>query len=277
MVERSKARRIRGIGKMSIKHQFVVCAYKESVYLEECIISLKTQTVNSSIIITTSTPNSFISGIADQYDIPLYVSQKKGGIAEDWNFGYAMADADVVTIAHQDDIYENDYVELILNGMKKIKCPLIIFTDYGEIREGDKIKKTGLLRLKRLMLLPLRVGLFQKSKFVRRRILSFGSPISCPTVSYYKHNLPEKLFEPGFRSDLDWQAWEKLSLLKGSFIYVPVIGMYHRIHRDSETTKILKENKRCEEDYQMFCKFWPRWLACLLKKIYQYSERFNHV
>lgn len=262
---------------MSIKHQFVICAYKESAYLEECIISLKAQTVNSSIIITTSTPNSFISEIADKYAIPVYVNAKKGGIAEDWNFGYAMADADVVTIAHQDDTYENNYAELILNAMEKIKRPLIIFTDYGELRAGDKIKETGLLRLKRLMLLPLKVRLFQRSKFVRRRILSFGSPISCPAVSYYKHNLPEKVFEPGFRGSLDWQAWERLSLLKGSFIYVPVIGMYHRIHQDSETTKILRENKRCEEDYEMFCKFWPRWLAGFFEKMYQYSERFNHV
>ena len=36
-------------------HTFVICAYKESKYLEECIKSLINQTVKSNIIMTTST------------------------------------------------------------------------------------------------------------------------------------------------------------------------------------------------------------------------------
>ena len=39
-------------------HTFAICAYKESKYLEECIRSLKKQTVETNIILVTSTPNS---------------------------------------------------------------------------------------------------------------------------------------------------------------------------------------------------------------------------
>ena len=46
------------MGDMSAKHTFVICAYKESAYLEECILSLKQQTVKSNIIMITSTPNN---------------------------------------------------------------------------------------------------------------------------------------------------------------------------------------------------------------------------
>ena len=260
---------------MSITHEFVLCAYKESAYLEECIISLKTQTVKSKIIITTSTPTSFIFNIAKKYNIPVFVNKSKGGIADDWNFGYAMTKADVVTIAHQDDIYEKHYVELVLSTIEKVNNPLIIFTDYGEIREGNKIVRTRLLQTKRIMLWPLRFKLLQRSRFVRRRILSFGSPISCPAVSYYKQNLPKRPFKTGFRSDLDWQTWERFSVLKGSFVYISKIGMYHRIHQDSETTKILIENRRCEEDFQMFCKFWPKGIAYIIEKIYSAAEKSN--
>ena len=45
----------------SDKHTFVICAYKESSYLEECIVSLEKQTVKSNILMVTSTPNAFIS------------------------------------------------------------------------------------------------------------------------------------------------------------------------------------------------------------------------
>ena len=56
-------------------HTFVICAYKESPFLEKCILSLKKQIVESSIIIITSTPNAYISKMADKYDIPLYINK----------------------------------------------------------------------------------------------------------------------------------------------------------------------------------------------------------
>ena len=48
-------------------HTFVVCAYKESEYLKECIESLLAQTVKSRIVIATSTPNEHIRSIAGRY------------------------------------------------------------------------------------------------------------------------------------------------------------------------------------------------------------------
>ena len=50
-------------------HTFAICAYKESPYLEECILSLKNQTVKSNIIMATSTPNEWIQGLAEKYEI----------------------------------------------------------------------------------------------------------------------------------------------------------------------------------------------------------------
>ena len=66
-------------------HTFAVCAYKESPYLEECIKSLKSQTIKSNILIATSTPNDYIKGIADKYEIPYYINEGEGGITQDWN------------------------------------------------------------------------------------------------------------------------------------------------------------------------------------------------
>ena len=86
------------------KHTFVICAYKESLFLEECIRSLKRQTVLGKIIMVTSTPNEFIDKMAEKYAIPLFVNEGPGGITQDWNFGYSCADTPYVTIAHQDDV-----------------------------------------------------------------------------------------------------------------------------------------------------------------------------
>lgn len=62
------------------KHTFVICAYRESPYLEDCIRSLRAQTVKSRIIMVTSTPNDFIQGLAGKYQIPCYVNEGEGAL-----------------------------------------------------------------------------------------------------------------------------------------------------------------------------------------------------
>lgn len=258
-------------------HTFAICAYEESRYLEECILSLKNQSISTNIIITTSTPNDFIKHLADKYEIPFCVNTGKKGITEDWNFAYSQANTKYVTIAHQDDIYHESYVKAALSAFKSANKPLIFFTDYSELRKGELVHNNRLLNVKRKMLLPLRIKAFQKSRFVRRRVLSLGDPICCPAVTFVKENLPEQIFRSGFKSCEDWEAWEMLSRLEGEFLYHKEPLTYHRIHEESATTAIIGENLRSEEDYIMFCRFWPKLIAGILVRLYSDSEKSNQL
>lgn len=260
-----------------IEHTFAICAYKESPYLEECILSLKKQTVKSNIIVITSTPNSYIENLTVKYGLPYYINTGEGGITQDWNFGYAHAKTQYVTIAHQDDVYEKDYLETALKMCDRAKEPLIFFSDYYEIRNGSTVKNNQLLLIKRIMLLPLRIRAFQKSKWIRRRILSLGSPICCPSVMFVAGRLPKVIFKNGFRACEDWEAWEALSKLSGEFVYSPKMLMGHRIHEDSETSAIIGDNKRSDEEYQMFCKFWPKPIAKIILKFYAQGQNSNQL
>jgi glycosyltransferase involved in cell wall biosynthesis len=262
---------------MECQHTFAICAYKESPYLEECVQSVLKQNQSSKVIMVTSTPNDYIQKICEQYNIPLFVNEGESGIVQDWNFAYKMSSTKYVTIAHQDDIYLPEYSEKVVQGLEESKHPLIAFTDYSELRNGEEVLCNRNLQIKRWMLSLLRIKALHKSRFVRRRILSFGCPICCPSVAFAKENLPEEVFEKGFRSDEDWQAWEKLSKYKGSFVYVDKVEMCHRIHEESETSIIIGDNARSEEDFQMFCKFWPRPIAKILTKIYSSSETSNEL
>lgn len=256
-------------------HTFVVCAYKESPYLSECIDSLLNQTKKGEIIISTSTQNSYIQEIAEKYHLPIYVNTGKTSIADDWNFGCSKVRTELFTIAHQDDLYEKEYLQKILENVNQSEEPLIAFTDYYELRNGKLCRDNTLLKVKRLMLKPLTIRRFWKSKWIRRLVLSFGDAICCPSVTFVKDRLPEKIFTFGYRSDVDWQAWEKISRMKGSFVYVDKPLMCHRIHEESETSKILGEHARKQEDYEMFCKFWPRPVAKCLIKLYEFAEHSN--
>ncbi len=259
------------------EHTFAVCAYKESPYLEECIKSLKKQTIKSNILIATSTPNDYIKGIADKYAIPYYINEGEAGITQDWNFAYSCANTKYITIAHQDDIYEKEYLKTALVAIQKAKHPLIFFSDYFEVRDGKKVTSNKLLKVKRIMLLPMRIKLFQSVRWVRRRILSMGSPICCPSVTFITENLPEVVFENHYRACEDWEAWEKLSKKKGEFLYSTKMLMGHRIHEESETTAAIGDNKRSKEEYEMFCKFWPDSIARLIFKFYSKGQNSNQL
>ena len=200
-------------------HTFVICAYKESEYLEEC--------------------------------------------------------TKLVTIAHQDDIYEPEYTEAFISALKGSKKPLIAFSDYGEIRNGEKTTQVSMLKIKEIMLFPLRFKIFAGSRTVRRIVLAFGDAICCPSVMFAMKNVRLPLFKNHYVCCEDWEAWEKLSRSRGDFIYIHKPLMYHRIHEESTTSKALGEGVRIKENYEMFRKFWPAPIAGLINKFYTRSEKSN--
>lgn len=247
-------------------HTFVVCAYRESPYLEECILSLKNQTVKSKILISTSTPNEHIQRIAERYEIPVFVNEGEGGITGDWNFGVSLVDTPYYTIAHQDDVYEPTYAELILNKAEKAKAPILLFTDYFEIRNGERVDKNKLLRIKKMMNRGFRP--FPSWRWMRLRILSVGNSICCPSVTYCAEACRNFSFDSNFRFACDWDAWDRLARRRGSFFYLNRPLMGHRIHEDSETTKLTADTRRSEEEFLMFRRYWPNFIARKLSKYY---------
>ncbi len=258
-------------------HTFVVCAYKESKYLKNCIESLLKQTVKSSrIIVATATPNDYIKSMAEKYGLELFVNSNPPGIATDWNFGYSNAKTELVTIAHQDDVYDKNYLELVLCALNKKKNPILAHSSYYEIRDGKKVYNNTLLKIKRLLLLPVAPSFTWNSKFLRRLSLAFGCGICCPSVTFVKKRLPEEPFSVGNKASLDWEAWEKYSKLKGAFCYVTKPVMGHRVHEESETSNVIGDGDgRTPEDYSMFRKFWPKFIADILIKFYSKGQNSN--
>ena len=261
------------------KHNFVICAYQESPYLEECIRSLKNQTIQSPIRMVTSTPCEYIKTMAEKYKIPLYVNEGEGGIAQDWNFAMSQCNAKYVTIAHQDDIYRENYSTEIINTFDKYPHALIAFSDYSELINGNFSDNGFNLKLKRIMLKNLRNHDKAYRIKNKRSAIRLGNAICCPSVTYSKEALCdyEPLFKTGFRSNVDWETWERISRAEGEFLYCNEILMAHRIHEESETSAVIGDNLRSKEDYEMFLKFWNRPVAKVLTKIYSLSEKENNV
>lgn len=258
-------------------HTFVICAYRESPYLEECIQSLLSQDeAGSRIILATGTPNEKIEYFAQKYHIPLYVNPRGSlGLGADWNFALSCADSELVTLAHQDDVYLPGYRSAIMNALEYCSLPLIIFTDYGERRESGDVYNNRLLKVKRMLLHPLERRVNWKSIFWRRRALSLGSAICCPSVTLCKANLSQPIFSNDMRSNIDWAAWERISKQSGEFAYIAKPLILHRIYAGSTTSAVLSDHGRKEEDLKVLSKFWPDWMAQLIEYFYQNGEKSN--
>jgi len=233
------------------------------------------QTQNSEVFIATSTPSDYLREMADRYSIPLYIGTHKSGIGRDWNYAYAQAKADFVTITHQDDIYLPTYTERVMERVAAAHNPIMAYTDYAELRDGVEVTNNTLLKVKRLMNAALIPQWAQGSRLIRNRVISLGSPISTPSVTYNKKRFPDLAFDSEMGTNLDWDMWQRLAVEPGQFVYVPYILMQHRIHPDSETSAGISGGYRQAEDFEMFSRFWPAPVAKQLAKQYARSYYSN--
>ncbi len=255
-------------------HTFVVLAYKESPYLETCLKSVLNQTANSNVIMATTTKNKFIETLANKYNLELFAG-KHTNIGGDFDFALSCSKTKLTTIAHQDDIYEPTYAEKVIKAYKKRPNSSIIFTDYFELRNEQKVYSNTNLKIKRFLLSPLKFSNITPPRWAKRFALKFGCAICCPAVTFVKTNCPQKIFTSDFKCNVDWSAWEKLSHNKHPFTFVSEPLMGHRISEASTTTEIINAGIRTKEDYEIFCRFWPTPIAKALTKFYQKSEKSN--
>ena len=254
---------------------FVVCAYQECEYLEEAIRSVMDQTVKGKVLISTSTPNRYIQDIADRYDIPVRVNPD-GGQIKDYNFAMAQPDTPLMMLMHQDEILVSTFLEKTLDGLNHAKDPIIAFTNYLEMH-NDKIdeKPSTMVRIKRMLLWPSLIRSWQGTWIAKRGIQLLGNPINHPTVVCVRDKMPDPVFLEKYRSSMDWDLWERLSRQKGSFVYISDVLLYHRMNDDNQTAKLLKTtNARYEDELDIFCRFWPRWIAKLIMKFYSGAAKY---
>lgn len=253
--------------KSKYQHTFVIMGYQESEYLEDCYQALMKQTVKSNIIITSSTPNDFQKDFAERHHIPFIINPNRIGFAQDLNFAYAQADTDYVTMVHQDDLLLPQYAESCIDAANKYTDSLIVFTDYAEYIDG-KLKRDSLnIKVKNLI---LKSNYFfknnLKSRFFKRSLLSFGNPISCPSIFYVKKNIGEMKFLDEYKVSPEWELLIRLAKMKGRFIYVNKLLHAYRMHGGQITSVGLADRKK--EDELVFNQLWAKPIAKALTKLY---------
>lgn len=248
---------------------FVVCAYKECAYLDEAVSALVNQTVKAKILISTSTPNNLIKSVADKYGVEIRVNPD-GGQIKDYNFAIRQADTPLVMLAHQDEVLLPEFVEKTLWGLNHSKDPILSCTDYIEMHNDivDE-KQSSMIKVKKILLTPLKWKWLAGTRFGKRLTLRFGDPITHPSVVHVASKLPEEVFREEYKASMDWDLWQRIAEQPGSFVYIDEILLHHRMNDENQTVQLLKTtDARSQDEYAIFCRYWPKWFAKLLMRFY---------
>ena len=259
------------------KHTFALTVYKESPYLEECIQSLVNQTVKANIIIVTSTPTAFSRDLFEKYGIPYYINNtEKKNAATNWNFAIAQAPTSLVTVAHQDDMYEPGYAEHILNEFAGNADVQIAFTSYTDVINGRVRKYSMSAFVKSTLLLPFYFSKSIGSKFFKRAILLLGNPICCSSVTFNKEITGDQIFSDRYVFALDWFAWYELSAKAGKFMFINKKLIWHRIHNNSVTAASSNNGVAKREERAFFEMIWGnKIIAGVLSFVYRLGNLDN--
>ena len=252
-------------------HTFAISAYGDSPYLESCMKSLKGQSVQSDIILCTSTPSEYISSLAEKYDIPVYVRKGEPGIGYDWNFAYEKAPGQLVTIAHQDDIYQHDYVKTLFEAKEKYHDMSVFMTSSVTIKDGKLIEHGTVELVKKMLRVPLRLTFLNHIPAIKAAAISFGNPVICPSCTYDRELCGEAPFNTKYKFVLDWDALSRLAVKNGRWVCVERPLIMYRVHADAATGEAIRNNVREEEESEMFDRFLDEPFADIIKKAYKKS------
>jgi glycosyltransferase involved in cell wall biosynthesis len=256
-------------------HAFIVPAFGQSPYLRRCLDSLAAQTVRSPVLVTTSTPSAHIEAEAARIGARMIVNPTAGGIAADWNFALAQSPARYATLAHQDDVYFPRFGERSRRRLIETPEASLSFTSYLEIDEADAPLTTRLTLakhgLERVFLGPrVHIGPHRMRAF-----LALGNPLACSSVTFDLDKLAGFRFSDAFRSNLDWDAWLRLSAAGTIFARDPSPLVGRRHNALTATARLTRAGVRRQEDLAVFRRLWPSPLAEIIAYLYRagYYER----
>ena len=179
-------------------------------------------------------------------------------------------------IAHQDDILHPQFVEKSLRGLNRASKPILSFTNYLEMVDGNVERKpSALILIKRMLVWPMRVPVARRTVFMKRLGQCLGNPITHPTVICVMKEMPEEIFREGYPASMDWDLWERLSWEKGEFAYVGSVLLLHRMTSENATAKLIHStNARYSEEYEILSRFWPKPVARIIMHFYSRSAKY---
>ncbi len=157
-------------------------AFGKSPYLRDCLSSLTSQSIQSEIEITTSTPCDYIINTSEAYAVPVIVNPRADGIAADWNFALAATGA-AGSPSPIRTTSISGFAARSLALLDALAAAVLCFTGYEEIDDDGAPATSRISIVKHLIEQSPRRG-DRVSGGRLRAFLSFGNPLPCSSVTF---------------------------------------------------------------------------------------------
>lgn len=249
-------------------HAFVVLAYERSPFLGACLASLKAQTLAARILIVTSTPNLDIAAQAQRHDLELKVNPDRAGMAADFNFGLGASGARLVTLVHQDDLYQPAFLQRTLDLFAHRPQGALSFTGYREIDDTDRVRRSK-ISIANDLLTAASLGNTDTVTSLRSRLfLGLGCAIPCSSVTFDMEKLAGFSFSTDLSCCMDWDAWWRLRQEGALFLRTGERLVHRRYNGQTATAQAKREGRRQSEDLAVLRAIWPWRIGDLVHRVY---------
>ncbi len=180
------------------------------------------------------------------------------GLAGNWNRCLEVAETELVTIFHADDVLRADYARRVLDVHRATPDAVAVFTG------ASVIGATG----KAIFSIPDEVKRFTRPRADGDRIdvageaglvsLLRGQHIFCPTLAYQRARLPQPTFDARWRQVTDLDLLARL-LVAGEHIVGTTEAAYrYRRHNANQTALLTASLDRFDEEYAVFAEIATR-------------------
>lgn len=249
-------------------HAFVVLAYERSPFLGACLASLQAQTLGSRLLVVTSTPNDHITEQARRCGAALMINPQRLGMAGDFNFGLRASGARLVTLVHQDDLYQPAFLERTLELFARRPDGALSFTGYREIDDAGRVRRSK-VSLANDLLTAATLGRTEiVSGFRSRLFLGLGCAIPCSSVTFDMDKLAGFSFSSDLSCCMDWDAWWRLRQDGRLFLRSPSRLVHRRYNGQTATSQAKREGRRQSEDLAILRAIWPPRIGELVHRVY---------
>lgn len=234
---------------------FAIPFYSGIRYLDACLQSVLAQSnSNWEIVISDDCgPGNEIQSLLGRYSDPRIRYSRNStnlGMAGNWNRCLELAETDLVTILHDDDLLLPDYAEQLISAAKfhpeaaAIFCNARIIDEAGQpvFSFPDYIKK---------FLIPNSSGVELEGEFGVSALLK-GNFIMCPTLCYRKSRLGARRFDSSWKMVLDLDFTIGVLMDGGKLVGIREIAYAYRRHAENATARYTEDLSRFKEEIRLY-------------------------
>jgi glycosyltransferase involved in cell wall biosynthesis len=227
-------------------------------YLRSAIESLLAQSTSAwrAVVVDDAGPEPEAADVVRDLADPRirYVRNDRNlGLAENWNACLDLADSELVTLFHADDMLGPEYVALVLRAHDRHPDAVAVHTG-ARVIGADGNPSFSFPDFVKRFTGPRRHGEVVTAGDEGLAVVLRGQFIFCPSLSYKRSQLPQRPFDPTWRQVLDLDLLARLLFAGKRIVGVTDRAYQYRRHRESQTAVLTASLDRFREEFGLYAK-----------------------